>query len=442
MHNPTARSIDRRAVVASVVGVAVLVAGLTVLPADAARTAFPRSFGPETAAGFTNTFSTNEVLTPACAEALAGTPGSDPASKVLNTALNTAASFQPGGTVHFSYLDNPHANAGTQNFTIQDCVVTYPAGFFSTSDFDPGTGVLTNPAYSKATLVKGGTQIDGAALSGIGSSVGAIHFSWTAPTGIAPGTWVCNFARDIRNDHGGTGNRKVLPTCYAVAGGTTTTSAATSSTTSTTGPAPQQTVTPGVFVAYADNLHNPSVQFLPSPWQGSPGMQFLGCTIPSTECGTAYDGGAVRIDNPSSNPAITLTAASVVIGPCTFTPWGSLLPASAAPGGSFILTQTGQLGPPQAPPCDGRVAVADRPFTNFDTSEGPFDTIDPPFSNCNPTLVPFPVINLTFSNGMTLTVTDADEILTTGGVDRFACLGLEEALPWTAVAPANVVRAG
>jgi hypothetical protein len=88
------------------------------------------------------------------------------------------------------------------------------------------------------------------------------------------------------------------------------------------------------------------------------------------------------------------------------------------------------------------VAVVDRPFLNFDTSEGPFDTIDPPFSNCDPTLIPFPVITLTFSNGMTLTVTDTAEILNTGGTDRFACIGLEEATPWTAVPPSDIVRVG
>ena len=425
--------LDRRAVIASVVGVAFVAAALVALPAGAARTGFPRSYAPETAAGFTNTFSTKEALTPACPEGIAGTPGSDPASKVLNAALNAPSSFTAGGTVHFTYLDNPHTNPGTQNFTIQDCVVTYPAGFFSAGDFDPVTGVLTNAAVTKSVLVSGGTQIDGASLSGIRSSVGDIHYSWTAPTDLVVDTWVCFFARDIRNNHGGGGNRKVTPTCYRVSG--------TSSTTTTTG-VEQELITPDIFVAYADNLHSPAVQFLPSPWGGDAGVTFLGCVAPSTECGASYDGGAIRIDNPLVNPNLVLTGATVDIGPCHFTTWDDLLPATAGPGGSFVLTQTGQLGPPQAPPCDGRVAVADRSLTNFDTSEGPFDTISPPFSNCDPDLVPKPVIRLTFSTGMTLTITDAAEILTTGGIDVFACRGSDEAAPWTAVATSDVVRVG
>lgn len=201
-------------------------------------------------------------------------------------------------------------------------------------------------------------------------------------------------------------------------------------------------LTPDIYVGYADTLHSPTVQFTPSPWLGDPGVTFLGCAVNTPECGISYDGGAIRIDNPGTNPALTLTAAQVVIGPCTFTPWTSFLPAAAGPGGTFVLTQTGTLGPPQAPPCDGRVSLVDRPITNFDTSEGPFDTINPPFSNCDPNLVPFPVITLTFSNGMTLTATDVAEVLNTGGIDVFACSGQEESSPWTAVPAANVVRVG
>jgi hypothetical protein len=222
----------------------------------------------------------------------------------------------------------------------------------------------------------------------------------------------------------------------------TTTSSSTSSTSSTTSTSMQPVTTPAIHLGYADTLHDVAFQFVPDPWLGDPGVVFLGCLAGTPECGPSYDGGAIRIDNPASNPPLTLTSAVVVIGPCTFTPWVALVPATAGSGESFILTQTGTLGPPAPPPCDGRVAPVDRPFLNFDTSEGPFDTIDPPFSNCDPTLVPFPVITLNFSNGMSLVVTDTDEILNTGGTDRFACTGQEEATPWTAVAPANIVRMG
>lgn len=472
------RDSRRRIAIIAAMGMA-FGAVLVALPAGAAKEGFPRSFNPETAPGFTNTFSTKDVLSPHCAEAIAATPGSDPATKVLNNTLNNAASFQPGGTVHFTYLDNPHTNPGTQNFTIQDCVVTYPAGFFSASDFDPVTGVLINPEYNKQRLTKGETQIDGAALSGIRSSVGNIYFSWTAPDDIAFGTWVCNFARDIRNNHGGGGNRKAPPTCYQVPppptttttagpGEPTTTSTTLPPTTTTTLPPtttttlpptttttlPPPFVPPGIFLGYADTLHGtaPGTQFTPDPWQGDPGVVFLGCTPGTTECGVAYDGGAIRIDNVGAGP-LTLTAAQVDImsispgGTCVYRTWDGLLPATAGPGGTIVLTQTGLLGPPQPAPCNGRVSPPDRPLTNFDTSEGPLDTIDPPFSNCNPddSIVQPPVIRLTFQGGATMTIVDrmdpviqTDEILTTGGVDRFACTGVEEATPWVAVPLANI----
>lgn len=448
------RESRRRIGVIAVIGMA-FGAVLVALPAGAAKEGFPESFNPETAPGYTNTYSTKGVLSPACPEAIAATPGSDPATKVLNNALNTAASFQPGGTVHFTYLDNPHTNPGTQNFTIQDCVVTYPAGFFAAGDFDATTGVLTNATFDKATLVKGGTQIDGAALSGIRSSVGDIHFSWTSPADLVVDSWVCFFARDIRNNHGGGGNRKVPPTCYRVPAPPSTT------TTGTPREPPPPPVTPNVWLGYVDNLHIPAVGFLPDPWRNSPNVVFLGCVAPGPDCGDSYDGGAIRVDNQGTGP-MTLVGARVDItstnGTCGFRTWDGLLADSAVnktvgPGGTLILTQTGTLGPPQATPCDGRVNALDRAFTNFDTSEGPLDSITANFSNCDPSdaVVAPPVITLVFAGGLTLTIVDNpdpvlqdDEILTTGGVDRFACKGtpwtVEEATPWTAVPAGNISR--
>ena len=183
--------------------------------AAAAPGGFPQAFNPETAAGFTNTFTPpTHSLAPRCPQAIAATPGSDPAEIHLNGALNTAGSFVVGGKIHYVYSDNPHGAAF--NFTIQTCQVAYPAGFFTASDFDPVTGVLTNPAFSKQDLVKNGTPVDGASLDGISVAQGNIYFSWTVqPT--SAGTWVCNFARDIRANHGGGGNRKARPSCFQVA---------------------------------------------------------------------------------------------------------------------------------------------------------------------------------------------------------------------------------
>jgi hypothetical protein len=180
----------------------------------AGKGGFPQAYNPETAAGFTNTFTPPaHVLHPKCPNALAATPGSDPAHIRLNSALNTRASFVVGGKIHYVYDDNPHGKAF--NFTVQTCQVAFPASFFTASDFDPVTGVLTNPAFSKHLLDKNGTEVDGGSLDGISSAQGNIYFSWTVQP-VADGTWVCNFARDIRANHGGGGNRKAVPSCFQV----------------------------------------------------------------------------------------------------------------------------------------------------------------------------------------------------------------------------------
>ena len=174
----------------------------------------PRAYHPETIPGFTNTFTpAPAVLSPKCPQSIVDTPGSFPATKTLNSSLNTASSFYVGGKVHYIYHDNPHGSAF--NFTIQDCEVAYPTNFFTASDFNRMTGVLTNPTFTKQMLDKNGTEVDGAALSGISNPEGLIYFSWTVqPEPV--GTWMCNFARDIRASHGGSGNRKAIPTCFQV----------------------------------------------------------------------------------------------------------------------------------------------------------------------------------------------------------------------------------
>jgi hypothetical protein len=199
-----------------------------------------------------------------------------------------------------------------------------------------------------------------------------------------------------------------------------------------------QIATPAIYLGFADTFHDDNFRFTPSPWLGDAGVVFLGCAASTPECGPAYNAGAIRIDNPASNPALTLTAASVAIGPCTFSPWGEFLPATAGPGQALILTQTGLLGPPQPPPCDASMSVVNRPLLNFDTASGPFDA--PPTFNCDPALIPFPVVTLTFENGFTLTVTDSQEVLNTGGTNRFVCQGVGKGTPWTAVSPQDIVR--
>lgn len=187
---------------------------LSVGTAAAEQAGFPQAYNPETAPGYTNTFTPPTAsLNPRCANAIAATPGSDPASIALNPALNNAASRTVGGRIHYVYDDNPHGAAF--NFTIQTCQVVYRANFFAASDFDPVTGILTSSRFSKQDLVKNGTPIDGASLDGISDPGGNIYFSWTVQS-VANGSWVCNFARDIRANHGGGGNRKAVPSCLQI----------------------------------------------------------------------------------------------------------------------------------------------------------------------------------------------------------------------------------
>jgi hypothetical protein len=192
---------------------------------------------------------------------------------------------------------------------------------------------------------------------------------------------------------------------------------------------------PVFFVGYVDNFHgrllDQSVPFLPSPWHGDPDVVFVGCTDEAT-CGK-FDGGAIRIDNPPGNTVTkTLTAASVVIGPCTFTPWTALLPQAFGPGQKLVLTQTGPLGDPMPAPCREGIDSVWWPFTNFDTSERAGDSAVTRFYNCDG-LGAVPVINLTFGDGTTMVVNDAEKILNTGGSDSHACFGKNEATPWTPI---------
>lgn len=239
------------------------------------------------------------------------------------------------------------------------------------------------------------------------------------------------------------GDTAAPASCESVVTTTTSTSSTTTTTTTVTG----AVRTPAIFLGYADTLHEDVRPIVPDPWRGDPGVTFLGCRDKTEECGGSYDAGAVRIDNPATNPTLTLVDAYVDIGPCRYQPWGQFFPATVGPGGTLILTQTGMLGLPQPAPCNASMNPSLRPILNFATSYGPFDTYDPNahppyFINCDPNRVPAPVIVLTFSNGMTLTVTDADEVLSTGGVNRWACTGLTAGAPWTPVPAANVVRAG
>lgn len=152
-----------------------------------------------------NTYSDIEELTAKCPEGIVGTPGSDPATKKIDFGDSTDSQ------IHYYFDDNPDRT--DEDFQVQDCVVGYPSDFFTETDFNE-FGQLESD-YSKHDLTKGGEVLDQATLFGSADSTQEIHFYWNV-SGVSAGDWVCNYARDVNNQHQGGGNRKVLPACYQV----------------------------------------------------------------------------------------------------------------------------------------------------------------------------------------------------------------------------------
>lgn len=180
-----------------------------------------------------------------------------------------------------------------------------------------------------------------------------------------------------------------------------------------------------VFIGYADNIRpNPD---MPVPWNGSPNTNFIG----SPE-GYPFDGGAIRLENNSSQP---ITVQSVVVKfpnhepfppnwlmpltrPVTFNLWGSF---TVQPNTSTIITQTGE--DPSFP-------------YNFDTSD-----LVMPGITCDIWVGPDnspPEIIITLSTGETVTLYDKGHILDTGGRDQAMCPGNpNESYSWTAIGTLN-----
>jgi RHS repeat-associated protein/uncharacterized repeat protein (TIGR01451 family) len=140
-----------------------------------------------------------------------------------------------------------------------------------------------------------------------------------------------------------------------------------------------------IYVAYADGLRAAGSIF-PFPWMGSPGVTFIGCC-------PAFDAGAIRFDNSSSN-GIILDSVTVDIGPNHFDLWGRNLTVPA--NQILMLSQTGQF--------------------NFDTSD---------FSGagCGGNNGVIPKVNVTIA-GVTTSYNDTNQILNTFGFD-LACRGNE-----------------
>jgi RHS repeat-associated protein len=154
-----------------------------------------------------------------------------------------------------------------------------------------------------------------------------------------------------------------------------------------------------VYVGYADGLR-PSGSIFPFPWDGSPGVTFVG--------GCTFDAGALRFDN-SGNTDITLDKVTVDIAQFHFDIWPAnlVVPAHAI----LILTQTGCY--------------------NFDTSD---------FSGtgCGVSNNVLPLVNVT-RGGVTTTSTDTNQVLNTHGFDSI-CQG-NESISWQRIAgTANTIN--
>jgi uncharacterized protein YbdZ (MbtH family) len=171
-----------------------------------------------------------------------------------------------------------------------------------------------------------------------------------------------------------------------------------------------------VFVGYADNVRANPANF-PTPWEGSPGVIYEGCS-PSSGC--AFDGGAVRVVNNSGSP---VTLNSVVLqfsAGCTYDIWPHdvALPA----GGQVVVTQTSSGA---ADGCTPGVGQMD----SSDIGPGGVGWA----GNCSQSGV-IPEVDVTI-DGVTTAFHDSGQVLNTGGVDGASCppLSGNESTQWTLV---------
>lgn len=166
-------------------------------------------------------------------------------------------------------------------------------------------------------------------------------------------------------------------------------------------PPPPPSVRLPLSAGYVDNnSHHPA--FFPTPWQGDPGVTFVG-----NNCGRGTvdtcDGGALKIDN-NTGAAITGVRVVVTIGSVVYDLWGSnTIPA----GNSLVLTQTANY--------------------NFDTSE----TNNLDGRPCDPEST-IPVVRVTI-NGVTQTYNDTAQILNQKGIDAEDCGFPNEGQPFQTI---------
>ncbi|NUR64113.1 MAG: Ig-like domain repeat protein [Catenulispora sp.] len=168
-----------------------------------------------------------------------------------------------------------------------------------------------------------------------------------------------------------------------------------------------------VELGYADDLRANPAHF-PTPWNGSPGVVFEGCT---GSC--SFDGGAIRFVN-NTGIQVHLDYVKVAFGTCVFDIWNKNVPLNA--GESAIYTQT----------LSGASAGC-QTNGSFDTSDVGPNGAD--WSNhCDQSGV-IPQVEFSI-DGVASTLPDSGKILNTGGVDGASCGMGNESQQW---APAGSV---
>jgi hypothetical protein len=165
-----------------------------------------------------------------------------------------------------------------------------------------------------------------------------------------------------------------------------------------------------VYVGYADTAR-PNQTHFPTPWNGSPGVTYEGCTGNCT-----FDAGAVRIVNNSGSP-VRIDSVAIKISACTFSMWA---PASIAPGNQLIVTQNANG--------TGNGCATDGTMDTSDVGPGGGGYA----GNCAADGLQ-PQVDVSI-DGTVSTFTDTGQVLNTGGRDLASCpSGTNESTQWTPV---------
>lgn len=170
-----------------------------------------------------------------------------------------------------------------------------------------------------------------------------------------------------------------------------------------------------VFVGYADNLRANPAKF-PTPWDGSPGVIFEGCS-PSSSC--TFDGGAARVVN-NSGSAVTLNSIVLHFSTCTYDIWPHNV--TVPTGKQLIVAQTTSGADSGCTPGNGHMDSSDIGPNGAQWA-----------GNCSQSGV-IPQVDVTI-DGTNNTFNDSGKVLNTGGVDAAECppVNGNESTQWTLI---------